>query len=282
VSGPPRLADAEFARIAEILRDAFGWDVGPEWRPNLEHKLRRRLADLSLPGFSDYVWLLTYDRRKAEELAHAADLLTTRETYFFREQYQLKAFTDEILPLVAPRAREEKRPVRVWSAGCASGEEAYTLAMLAMESPALLGGTVEVFGTDVSPAALAAARRAEYDASSLRQTTPRMRERWFTAREGRFVVDDRARACVRFGLANLATDPPPPGPFDVAVCRNVAIYFVGAAKRRLARTLHDALVPGGWLLLGHAESLVSVTTEFELVTLTNDLVYRRPGGEQRK
>ena len=166
--------------------------------------------------------------------------------------------------------------LRVWSAGCASGEEAYTLAILASESRAMTGWECEIFGSDISPAALAAARRGEYDDGALRQMPLATRDRWFQSKEGRWSVDDRLRARVRFGAFNLASDLDPPGPFDVIVCRNVTIYFSGVAKKRLARQLWESLHPGGWLLLGHAESFVSVTSDFELVTLKNDLVYRRP------
>src|SRR4051812_20088956 len=136
----PELSPQDAERLAAIFRDAFGWEVPPEMRTTIELRLRRRLAELSLPAFSDYVWLLTYDRRRGEELQHVADLLTTRETYFFREQYQLKAFADEILPALS---KPEKK-LRVWSAGCASGEEAYTLAILALESAAMKDWEIDI------------------------------------------------------------------------------------------------------------------------------------------
>lgn len=271
---PPRLEDADFERLTSILREAFGWELGREARASMELRLRRRLEELSLPAFHDYVWLLTYDRRRADELAVVADLLSVRETYFFREEYQLRAFSDEILPQLAGRGRR----VRVWSAGCASGEEAYTVAILGLESPATGGDGVDVFASDIAPAALAAARRGEYDAAALRQTPPGVRSRWFAEQDGRFRVDERVRERVRFARLNLTSDPNPPDRFDVIFCRNVSIYFSVAAKRALARRLFDALTPGGFLLLGHAESLLAVTSDFEVVTLRNDLVYRRPAG----
>lgn len=270
-----RLSDVDAGRLAALFKDAFGWEFGPESRLVMETRLKRRLTELSLPAFSDYVWLLTYDRRRAEELEHVADLLTTRETYFFRESYQLAALSEEIFPVIAERVPRGGL-VRIWSAGCASGEEAYTLAILALESSALAGRSVEVFGSDVSPAALASARRGEYDLHALRETPSAMRTKWFVDRGGRWSPADEVRARVRFGALNLALDAPPPEPFDVVVCRNVLIYFSAPTKRELAGRFHRALHPGGWLLLGHAESLVSVTSEFELVTLRNDLVYRRP------
>jgi chemotaxis protein methyltransferase CheR len=265
----------EIDRLRAIFREAFGWEFGAEARTLFETRLKRRLSELSLPAWADYLYLLTYDRRRLEELARVADLLTTRETYFFREGYQLAALREEILPLLA----RESRPVSIWSAGCASGEEAYTVAMVSAEA----GIPVEVLGTDVSPAALATARRGEYEDRSLRETPIATRDRWFERRDDRWVVRDELKRMVRFTGANLLGDPKPEGPFDAVLCRNVIIYFSQDAKRRLAARLWHAIRPGGWLLLGHAESLVSVSGEFELVTLENDLVYRRPAslGEVR-
>lgn len=271
-----KLSDAEASRLAALLEEHFGWELGPESRPLLERRLERRLAELSLPAFADYIWLLAYDRRRVDELQHLADLLTTRETYFFREAYQLRALSEEIFPGIAKSNSDPT--LRIWSAGCASGEEAYTLAMLALDSRALEGWTIDIFGSDLSPAALAHARRGEYEASALREMPAVARSRWMqpAGERSRWSVSDRVRACVRFGAQNLLSDPPPQGPFDVIVCRNVTIYFSPAAKKSVAKTFLDLLKPAGWLLLGHAESLVSVTSDFELVTLENDVVYRRP------
>lgn len=271
------LSDEDAGLLAAIFQDAFGWELGPESRLMMQIRLKKRIAELGLASFADYAALLKWGDRRADELRHVADLLTTRETYFFRESYQLAALTDEIFPKLAERVPAGGR-VRLWSAGCSSGEEAYTLAILALESRALAGRTVEVFGSDLSTAALAAAQRANYDPHALRETPAPMRAKWFVERDGRWSPVEEVRKLVRFATFNLASDEPAAEPFDVVVCRNVLIYFSANAKRELAKRFHRALRPGGWLLLGHAESFVSVTTDFDLVTLRNDLVYRRPDG----
>ncbi len=278
-----RLAEEEASRLAALLNEQFGWDLGPDARTVLEKKLERRVAELSLPTFADYVRLLTYDRRRAEELTHLADVLTTRETYFFREAYQLRALSEEIFPRLA-RENAATKTLRIWSAGCASGEEVYTIAMLALDCKELEGFTIDVFGSDVSPAALAQARRGEYESGALREMPAVARARWMTPVDGtqRWGVSDRVRARVRFGAQNLLADPlPQSAPFDVVLCRNVTIYFSAEARKQVARSFLDALRPGGWLLMGHAESLVSVTSDFELVTLKNDVVYRKPAAIAR-
>lgn len=281
-----RLEEPDARRLAGMFRERFGWEFGPEARVVFESRLGRRRRELSI-GWPEYVERIVHAGEGGPgELEQIADLLTTRETYFFREGYQLRTLTAEILPRLL-----RDRPIRIWSAGCSSGEEAYTVAMLALET--LGGRPFEVIGTDVAPAALAAAQRGVYDAHALRETPAAARDRWFVAERGagtgpagedlpdRWRVADEVRRWVSFSHRNLATDAPPPGPFDVILCRNVIIYFALEAKKRLARTFFESLAPGGWLLLGHAESLVAVTRDFDLVTLSNDVVYRRPAEERR-
>ena len=304
----PRLSDADAARLRALLGEVFGWELGPESRVAMEGRLRRRLAELSLDDFGEYVRRLDRGPDRARELEHAADLLSTRETYFFREGYQLEALSREIVPRIV-EARESADPaaprrLRIWSAGCASGEEPYTLAMIAADHPLLAGWEVEVHASDIAPSALAAARRGEYDAGAVRLLPRDMLERHFTqiddateehgeaerragspqgGRRGdegrtpsRWRVRDEIRALVRIEAGNLAAGDGPPGPFDVVVCRNVLIYFSSVAKKFLAERFFDRLAPGGWLLLGHAESLATVSRAFELARLERDIVYRRP------
>lgn len=279
---PPRLSEEDAARLRSLLGDVFGWELGPESKVSMEGRLRRRLAELSMASFSEYVGRLSGGPARDEELKQAADLLTTRETYFFREGYQLEAFAHEIVPAIvqAKNASGAAKTLRLWSAGCASGEEPYTLAMLAMDHPMLVGWQIEVHASDVSATALASARRGEYDDGAVRKLPREMLDRHFTALPAGMArawrVSDAVRALVRIEPANLAAGDGPRGPFDVIVCRNVLIYFSTVAKKFLADRFLERLEPGGWLLLGHAESMATVSQAFELVQLQRDVVYRRP------
>jgi len=278
---PPRLSEEDAERLRSLLGDVFGWELGPESKVAMEGRLRRRLAELSLTSFSEYVLRLTRGPAREEELRQAADLLTTRETYFFREGYQLEAFAQEIIPAIvkAKNAAGARKSLRLWSAGCASGEEPYTLAMLAMDHPMLTGWEIEVHASDVAATALASALRGEYDDGAVRKLPAAMLERHFTGiSQGprRWRVSDAVRAHVKIEAANLAAGDGPKGPFDVIVCRNVLIYFSTVAKKFLADRFLERLEPGGWLLLGHAETMATVSQAFELVQLQRDVVYRRP------
>lgn len=282
--GEPQLRADEYRLLRDIISERLGIFFGPESRSSLERRLRERLAVRGLSSFSDYHQLLKYSPMAAEEWEEAAELLTTHETYFFREDYQLRAFKDELLPLFAERAKTRKR-LHVWSAGCSTGEEAYTIAILVLESrlfdPAN-GWDVRVYGSDLSKKCVAAARRGIYGPTSFRSTPDALRERWFVPAKsegpGYFGVSAAARSLCHFGQMNLLDEERTHlvGRCDAIFCRNVLLYFDAEARRRVIAMFYDRLVPGGVLLLGHAESLLNVSTAFELLHLKEDLVYRKP------
>lgn len=277
----PLLGLEEFRLLAELVYERCGIRFRAEHRFVLERRLAPRLAARGLQSFQEYHRLLCFGADGPEELETAIEALTTHETYFFREPNQLRAFSRDVLPALHA-ANERTRRLRLWSAGCSTGEEAYTLAMLLLEEPRFQGWELEVFGTDLSRRVLAAARHAEYGAASLRATDARRRRRFFEERPGgRVAVIEEARRLVSFGQLNLLDDARRSvvGRVDAVFCRNVLIYLDLPARRRVLRGLYEALVPGGWLLLGHAESLLELTTDFQLVHLVDDLLYRRPGGE---
>ncbi|ADO73368.1 CheR family methyltransferase [Stigmatella aurantiaca] len=244
----------------------------------MERRLWPRLEALGISDFSAYHRYLRYDAQRRAELEAAVEALTTHETYFFREMAQLNAFTEELLPLLQQRNASVRR-LRIWSAGCSTGEEAYTIAMLLRDSRRFEGWDVEVYGTDISRRVLTTARRAEYGPSSLRTTPPEMVSRFFVPLAGNKVrVRDEVRAWVSFGHLNLLDEESYQlvPRMDVIFCRNVMIYFDLPARRRLLRIFNERLVPGGYLMLGHSENLLNLGADFELVHLRGDLAYRRP------
>ncbi len=243
----------------------------------LEKRLQPRLQALGLSDFSAYHRHLRFDPAREAELDEAADILTTNETYFYREPYQLNAFTREILPAIAA-ANARQRRLRILSAGCSTGEEAYTLAALVKESGQFEGWDVEIVGSDISRRCVAQARAGAYGEHAFRMPDAATMRRWFHLRGGKWVVDEALRAMVRFQRENLVA-PNALGTvsrLDVVFCRNMMIYFDLPARRALLKRLHQKMREGGWLLLGHSESLLNVTADFELVHLRHDLVYRKP------
>ena len=273
------LGDEEFLQLRDLIYSHCGLYFDNENRYLLEKRLAGRLQALNLSTFRDYFYYLRYDRGRDQEMSNIMDLLTTNETYFYREAFQLKAFTDEIVPeLVAAKARKGDRTLRIWSAGCSSGEEPYTIAMLLLELPAVKGWRVEVVGTDISQRVLQLARTGLYRESSFRATDERIIGRFFSRREEGYQISDEVRERVSFSQLNLfdQTRLALLGKMDVIFCRNVIIYFDLAAKKRVIESFSRMLVPGGFLLLGHSESLMNITTQFTLRHFVNDMVYQRP------
>jgi chemotaxis protein methyltransferase CheR len=272
----PVLPEATFRLLREQFHGRFGLWFHDDLRFLLEARLGPRLALHGLRDFDAYQRFLRLDPRGPSELFDAAEVLTTNETYFYREPDQLRAFEREILPALEKERGGERR-LRLLSAGCATGEEVYTLAALLLGSKRFEGWQLEVHGVDLSRRCLARALAGAYGEHAFRSAEGQALRRWFHLREGRWVVDDALRRLVHFGAANLLDgEGLPPAPFDVIFCRNVMLYFDPAARRRALRHLHALLGEGGWLLLGHAESLLELSADFELVHLERELVFRKP------
>lgn len=274
----PTMSREERHLLADLFLQACGFVLRDDLTFVAERRLAPRLEALGLRDFGVYHRFLRFDPRGPEELETAIDLLVPHETYFFREPTQLEAFEAEVVPAIEARAARQRR-LTLWSAGCSTGEEPYTLAMLLVDRPSLAGWDLDVLGTDLSKKSLTQARHAEYGSTALRATSPeRLAKHFDPLPAGRHRVKDAYRAPVRFGQLNLLDEKAAAllPRFDVIVCRNVLIYFDTATRRRVVDLFFERLLPGGFLLLGHSENLLSLSTRFEIVQLSGDLVYRRP------
>jgi chemotaxis protein methyltransferase CheR len=276
---PAPLSEEEFRLLREEIREDCGLWYRDESRYLLEKRLQPRLQALGLADFAAYHRYLRFDPGRELELDEASETLTTNETYFYREPYQLHAFTREILPALAA-ANARTRRLRILSAGCSTGEEVYTLAALVKESNLFEGWEVDLVGSDLSRRCVAQARAAAYGEHAFRMPDAVPLRRWFHLRGGKWVVDDALRTMVRFQRENLMSPRALSTVYrlDAVFCRNMMIYFDLESRRALLRRLYQKMQGGGWLLLGHSESLLNVTADFDLVHLTSDLVYRKPLG----
>jgi chemotaxis protein methyltransferase CheR len=275
----PAMTEEEFRLLRDLVHGHCGIWFRDEMRYLLERRLGPRLQALGLRGFAEYHRFLRHDAGSDAELQEAIDVLTTNETYLWREPLQLEAFAREILPDLA-RTHAERRRLRILSAGCSTGEEAYTIAILVRDSGLFGGWDVEVFGVDISRRCLAQAGAGAYGDHAFRSPEAEPMRRWFRLYGGKWVVGDEIRRMVRFGRENLldgsalASVPR----LDVVFCRNVMIYFDVSARRKLLRLIHARMRAGGWLLLGHSESLINATADFEIAHLSRDIAYRKPCG----
>lgn len=278
-----QLTDAEFRLFTDLLRRRCGLHFDEATRFLVERRLGRLLEESQAASVASYLYQLRSGPNSEEEFWRIIDALTTNETYFFRERSQLSALVNEVIPEAKLRATRGRRPVSIWSAGCASGEEPFSVVMLGLEAGLVPGVDFRVYASDISRAVLAKARRGVYREASFRETEPLLRQRYFVQKEGLNRISDEIKRHVDFIHMNLLDESKVSllGSMDVILCRNVIIYFDAETKKRVIKTFHDKLVPGGYLLLGHSESLINVTSDFELKSLEHDLVYRRPvSGEE--
>lgn len=271
------MTDDETRLLVEAIQEHCGVTLSINSGFFLERRLSPRLEALGLSSYLDYYQYLRYDPAGPREMEELIERITTHETYFFREQYQLEAFSEEILPKLAEQ-HERQRRIQVWSAGCSTGEEVYTIAMLLLESGLFKGWNIRVMGSDISRKVLATARAAVYGENSFRTTSALLRRKYFVESNGRWTVRDDVRSMCSFGQLNLVSTERfrVLGPQDVIFCRNVLMYLSQEARHRVVEAFYDRLTPGGFLLLGHSESLLNVTTRFDLAHLQKDLVYRKP------
>lgn len=273
----PTLSDAEFAALAAILEDLTGLVHDEARRDALAFAAAACREAAGIPTFGEFLHLLGSEDGEAVR-QRLIDAVTIQETHFFRNPPQIRALRTHVLPELIRTATAADRPLVVWSAGCSTGEEPYTVAMLVRELlPNATPDRIRILGTDISSAALDAARRARYGPRAVQMAEPVDVARWFTRVGEEYVVRDEVRELVEFQRHNLVRDPPPfePGSVDLLLCRNVTIYFRRQTTKALMRRLHDVLREGGYLFLGHAETLWQMTDAFTLVTLGDAFVYRR-------
>ena len=274
------LLEEEFRLLRDFIHERFGIFFDDAQRASLRSRLVGRLSSLDLLSFEDYYHYLRFSPQRTEELARMASHLTNNETYFYREQAQLNVLSDQVLRrLREGKARSAERNIRILSAGCSTGEEVMTLAMIVFDSGQFFWNwDVQVTGLDVDSVALEKARRAVYFHNSFRAMSPALLEKHFVKRAGGYEVKETIRKLVRLRQGNLLEPASYDGlaPVDVLLCRNVLIYFSDTTIGRAVRLFYDLLAPGGYLLLGHAESLSRITDMFTPIRFPGAMIYQKP------
>ncbi|MDM4766908.1 protein-glutamate O-methyltransferase CheR [Pelomonas sp. SE-A7] len=263
------ISDQEFARFQGFIFEAAGITLGPSKKALVSGRLEKRLRHHRLQSYSEYLSLLA-SQSNPEEIQQAIDLLTTNETYFFREQRHF-----ELLRERAEAARKQRRPLRVWSAACSTGEEPYSIAMVLAELQADLPW--ELLASDISTKVLKRARIGHYPESRTTQIPLELRKRFCLKgtgeHAGTMLVERGLRQRVNFMQINLDRPLPAIGNFDLIFLRNVMIYFSTDTKRRVVARLLPQLREDGLLLVGHSETLNDVS---------DDVVALRPSIYQRR
>lgn len=275
-----KISDSEFTQLRDFIYAQSGIYVADNRKYLLENRLSNRLKELNLKNFGEYHHYLRYDPRKTQEINRLFESVTTNETSFYRNPPQLKVFQDKILPEVIESQRKlgQKR-LNIWSAGCSTGEEPYTLAIILHEvlRKEISAWSVKITANDLSEAVLQSARRGVYNDYTLRTTPKDIVGKYFVPEEGMFKVKPEVKRLVSFGPINLS-DRVALKRIDrsqVVFCRNVIIYFDDEMKKKAISGFYDNLVTGGFLFIGHSESLHNISRAFKPVHHPGAIIYKK-------
>ncbi|MDB5415410.1 MAG: methyltransferase, CheR-type [Rubritepida sp.] len=270
------LTSADLDRLSTFIYRQTGMLFGESKRYYIERRLADRYTATGCPNFAAYFGWLRADAEECETLINA---FTVNETYFYREEHQLSCLSRSLLPdLIATRRPGDK--IRIWSVPCSTGEEAYSIAIWLLENWRLVDAyNIEIVGSDIDTRVLEAAREGDYGERALSRLAPPLVDAYFEPQERhrRRIIGD-LKESVTFTQANLVDGPSlaTQGTFDVIFCRNVLIYFDDESRLVAAGNLYDRLAPGGYICLGHTESMSRISDRFTLRRFEDAIVFQRP------
>lgn len=272
---------AEYDALCDFLRQRTGLSFGDNKRYYVERRVVERMLALGAGSFREYLDLLRF-QASGEELQLLVNLMTVNETYFFREKYQFDCLVHSALDEVVRDRRPGDR-IRIWSAGCATGEEPYSIAIMLLEFWKRADDfEIELHASDIDSGALARARDGIYEERALQFLPPHLVGKYFEpVGPGRWRIIEDLRQSIDFAHANLK-DPDQVRRFngmDVIFCRNLLIYFDDLGRREVAASFYDALVPGGFVFLGHSESMSRMSSLYVPRRFPEAIVYQKPREE---
>lgn len=273
------MTNADFVMFRDFIHEKCGIYFNDNKQYLLKNRLQKRMDYLQIKSFKDYFFHIKYDKT-LQEFNQLMIQITTNETSFYRNEPQLQSFSKELLPkLIEEKTKnKEKKHLRIWSAGCSTGEEPYTLAILIMEYLAIKPGwTFEIVASDISEEVLHTARTGEYKGNTLRNIKPSVLSKYFTKLSNLYKVNPEVKSKIKFSQLNL-NEPRKlimHRDYDVIFCRNVMIYFSDEVKKQLVRGFFNGLNKGGYFYIGHSETLHGISKSFKLVYFSNALVYHK-------
>jgi len=272
-------SDEDFQRVRQLVREKIGISLAESKRELVYGRLSRRLRALGLVDFHTY--LKRIEQSDTDELQQLCNAITTNLTAFFRERHHFDYLSGELLPTLE-RNNADSRRIRIWSAGCSSGEEAYSIAMVVLETLGhLRDWDIRILATDVDTGVLKQARRGVYGGERLEKLDSARLLRWFTriGDTSHYRVCPEVKQLVAFKFLNMVGEWPMHGPFDLIFCRNVVIYFDRSTQRQIIARMAALQGAGDHLILGHSESLLDVSTQYRLA---NQTIYRRRADGSRQ
>ena len=274
---PVPITPDDVRRLCEFLYRRTGMLFADDKRYYIDRRLAERIVATGSLSFQSYFAVLRADAD--HEIEHLVNAFTVNETYFYREEHQLRCMTADLLTHVT-RGRDPGDPIRIWSIPCSTGEEPYSIAIWLMENWALVDNySIEIVGSDIDTSVLKSAEEGVYGARALMRLPQGLIARYFKdLGGGRYQIDQGLRESVQFTRVNLI-DPQSMGAhrgFDIVFCRNVLIYFDDASRRIAAENLYDCMRPGGYICLGHSETMSRISSLFEVSRFSDAIVYQKP------
>lgn len=276
-----KVTDAEFVQLRDFIYQQSGIWIAENRKYLVENRLCNRIKDLNLKTFGEYYYYLRFDAKRKEEMTKLFEVITTNETSFYRNPPQLKVFQEQVLPVTLEDVRRKGlKKLRIWSAGCSTGEEPYTLAMILSEAlkTELPQWDIKITANDLSEAVLKAARQGRYNEYALRTTPKDIIDKYFIKKDnGVYDVQPKLKNLITFAPINLSDRLmlKRNEKSHIIFCRNVIIYFDDEMKRQVIESFYDNLLPGGCMLIGHSESLHNISRAFKPEHHVGTIAYRK-------
>ncbi len=274
---PLVLSDATFRQLRDFIYEKSGIFIPDNKKYFIENRLGKRVQEKNLKGYEDYLYVLKFGGDR-NELTKLFDLVTTNETFFFREPQQFDVFGGELMAkIVAENAKSGRKDIRVWSAASSTGEEPYTIGMVLLEKPETAGLRKEIYASDISESVLNSAKAAVYGSYAIRNIPENYLKKYFTNTNQQYQLSASVKSLVKLMKVNLIEDRDSRTirGMDVVFCRNVLIYFDEKAKQKAVSLLYDALRPNGYLFIGTSESLHNITRAFKPTVINKVIVYQK-------
>ena len=274
-----KITDQEFTNLRDFIYAQCGIYIADNRKYLLENRLGNRLKKLTLKNFDEYYNFLRFDAGKGLELKKLFEVITTNETSFYRNPPQLKVFQEQVLADVVKDCRTKGKKLRIWSAGCSTGEGPYTISMIAHEllKSEISQWDIKITANDLSERVLQSARNGVYNDYTLRTTPPEVAKRYFDMDNGTNRIKDSVKKLVQFGQINLKdrNQLRRVERSQIVFCRNVIIYFDDEMKKQVINAYYDNLLPGGYLIIGHSESLHNITRAFKPIHYPGAIIYKK-------
>lgn len=280
VSKGMELSQASFEAMRKFIYDSCGIYFQDNKKYLLESRLQKRIQFLKLESFDKYLDYLKFNPKSFEERKYLYEAITINETFFFRNQPQLDAMSQNILPeVIGAKIKQGKTKIRIWSAASSSGEEAYSVAITIVELLKMKYPSVEfeIVGTDINFAVIETAQKAVYKDYSVRNTSGYYVKKYFKNQNNTYELDSSIKNMVTFKLLNLFDDASMKAManFDLIFCANVLIYFDIASKIKVVNHLYNSLNKGGYLFIGYSETLHGISKAFKLVSFPKTIGYKK-------